>query len=298
MSLLNNFTKHKFLDSWVNLKSNISNRFWYRKYNGENNVLTPPSEYSPVFIDEFKSALNLREWCYGMPWGDFHPESPHQYYDNDGTLSYVSTEGLVLELRKIPKTYKKSDLPDWRQTPKMPDEFTIPVGVGFVTTKQSWKYGWFESTIKLPKGMSYWPALWLCGLETWPPEIDIFEGYSHEGPLYNHKGTPHRKIQPNLHYGVVEEGTKKMYGSFNNTVLDATERFVQYVCHWEEDFIKIYYDGRLVFQCTEPKILEWFNKENSNQFLILNHGLHEHHTNNPDESAMLIKSVKVYQKHK
>jgi hypothetical protein len=298
MTLLNNFAKHKFLDSWVNLKSNISNRLWYKKYNGDSGVLTPPSEYSSVFIDEFKTALNLQEWRYGMPWGDFHPTSPHQYYDNDGTLSYVSKEGLVLELKKIPKIYKKSDLPDWRQPLKMDDEFTIPVGVGLVTTKQSWKYGWFEATIKLPKGMSYWPALWLSGLETWPPEIDIFEGYSHESPLYNHKNTPHRNIQPNLHYGVVEDGTKKMYGSFNNTIHGATDRFVQYVCHWEKDFIKIYYDGRLVFQCTEPKILEWFNKPNSHQYLIINHGLHEHHTDNPDESAMIIKSVKIYQKNK
>lgn len=296
MSLLNNFTKHKFSDSWVNLKSNIKNRFWSKSFKGEVREINPPSDYSLVFEDNFRSPLDLNKWRYGMPWGDFHPGYLHQYYDNNGTLSYVSTEGLVLELRKKPKKIIKKELPEWRQTDKLSDEFTIPVGVGYVSTKESWKYGWFEALIKLPKGQSYWNAFWLCGEETWPPEIDIFEGYSDEGSEYQSGKSNHRKIQPNLHYGVVEDGTKKMYNPFNNTIAEVTERFVQYACHWEEDFIKIYYDGKLVFQCTDPKILTWYNKPNSQQFLILNHGLHEHKNENPDESAMIIKNVKVYQK--
>ena len=63
------------------------------------------------------------------------------------------------------------------------------------------------------------------------------------------------RIQPNLHYGVVEDGTKEMYGSYDVAVADCTDRLVQYVCHWEKDFIRIYYDGALVFETTDQKIL-------------------------------------------
>ena len=62
------------------------------------------------------------------------------------------------------------------------------------------------------------------------------------------------------------------------------------------NFIRIYYDGNLVFQCTDKNILKWFNREDVSQYIILNHGLHRAHTNNPQESSMLIKSIKVYQK--
>lgn len=292
MGLINNFVKHKLSDSFINLKTNVVNRL----KRGYGEPILPPQNYSEVFSDEFKAPLDKNKWGYGQPWGEFHPNDTHQYYDNDGTLSYVSPQGLVLELRKKPKTFFKRNLPDWLKKDSLPDEINIPVGVGMVTTKESWRYGWFEGWIQLPKGQSYWNAFWLTALKTWPPEIDIFEGYSDEGPEYNVGPSKYRKIQPNLHYGVVEEGTKKMYSPFNNTVKDATERFVQYVCHWEKDFIRIYYDGKQVFQCTDPKILKWFNNEDVTQYIILNHGLHSEHVENPTESAMLVKSLKVYQK--
>ncbi len=296
MSLFKNFTKHKLKDSLQNLRLNLSNWFWARRFTGENRTLTPPSDYQIVFEDLFTKPLDTKSWRYAMPWGDFHPKALYQYYDNDGTLSYVSPKGLILELRKSPKKIIKSQLPDWRQTPDIPDEFVIPVGVGFVSSMDAWQYGWFEATIQLPRGKSYWNAFWLCGKATWPPEIDIFEAYSHEGSEYQSGLSKWRNIKPNLHYGIVEEGSKTMYGAYANSVADATERLVQYACHWERDFIKIFYDGKMVFQCTDPEILKWYNKPNASQFMILGHGLHEHHTENPDESAMIVRSVRIFQK--
>ena len=296
MSLLENFARHKFTDSVSNLLNNVKNSVWAKRYKGQERSVTPPSDYSIVFQDNFKKPLDTDKWRYAHPWGDFHPQNLDQYYDNDGTLSYVAPEGLVLELRKIPKKIIKSQLPDWRRSPNMPDEFIIPVGIGMITTKEAWQYGWFEAWIQLPMGKTYWNAFWTSGLKTWPPEIDIFEAYTDEGSEYQVGSTKNRKIQPNLHYGRIEDGTKKMYRSFNNTVADATERFVQYACHWEKDFIKIYYDGKQVFQCTDPEILKWFNKDDAHQYVILGHGLHEDFPENPDESAMIVKSFSVYQR--
>lgn len=292
-------TKHKLTDVlkiyWGLFKAEI-NYLTYRK--GIVRKLSPPKDYIPSYEDAFKGPLNLNMWRYGMPWGDFHPNHLYQWYDSDGQLSYNTKEGLSLWLKNRPKKYIKRNLPDWRQVPALPDEFTIPTGTGFVSTKKTWQYGWFEAWIKLPKGQSYWPAFWMSGLASWPPEIDVFEAYSHKsnkyaGGLFN---SPNRMIQPNLHYGVVEEGTKDQYKSYNVPVADSTERFVQYVCHWEKDFIRIFYDGVKIFECTDPKILQWYNRANAEQYVILNHGLHRDYPENPDESEMLIKEFKVYQK--
>lgn len=262
----------------------------------------PPSRYYLSWMDQFNEKLNPQEWGYAMPWGDFHPESLHQYYDNDGTLSYVNiSNDLVLELRKIPKTWKKKDLPDWRTSPQMPEEFTIPIGVGFVHTKKSWKYGWFTADIKLPKGQSYWNAFWTASMNSWPPEIDVLEAYSEKGPRYESKGLfgkmkPDFQIRPNLHYGVIEQRSKEDYGAWDVPVPDCTERFVQYAFLWEKDRIEIYYDGIKVFQCTDQKTLRWFNREGSDMYLIFNHGLHQDYPENPSESSMLVKNVQVWQK--
>jgi hypothetical protein len=272
--------------------------FRYLNYReGEKRALTPPENYSTAFEDKFDTDLNESEWRYAMPWGTFHPNSLHQYYDTNGDLSYVNEDGLNLLLRKSPKEFVKAELEEWQQAPHLPERFTIDVGVGHISSRRSWKYGWFEAWVKIPRGQHYWPAFWTCGVDSWPPEIDIFEAYSDKSPLYGggFLNLPNRNLRPNLHYGSVEEGTKDDYGSYNNQVANLTDRFVQYVCHWEEDFIKIYYDGSPVFICTEKNILKWFN-EGGNHFVILNHGLHGDYPENPDESSMLVRSFRVLQK--
>lgn len=295
--------KHGLKETWTNYVL-VRKAFKAAKnYKDEVREVSPPPSYSLVFSDDFKTRLNRDNWHLGQPWGDFHPGNLSQYYDTSGNLSYTSPDGLVLELRNIPKTYKTSELPDWRQHPDLPEEFTIPTGVGLVVTKEAWQYGWFEAWIKLPEGQKYWPAFWLSGKTTWPPEIDILEAYSHISPKYDGPkyfntfgNVENLKIQPNLHYGVVEEGTKDAYGSYDVPVAKSTERFVQYVCHWEKDFIKIYYDGGLIFETYNPEILKWYNRETDSMNIILNHGRHEKYPNDtPNESAMIIKNVKVYQ---
>ena len=296
------FTKHKFSDTLANLKMAFKALWRYRTYDNSNREVLPSSEYKTVFEDRFTDTLNTKDWGYGQPWGDFHPEHLYQYYDTKGELCYTSDNSLVLELKNAPKTWKKNDLPKWKQSDLLPDIFTIPVGVGMLHSKSSWQHGWFEAWIQLPEGKDYWPAFWLSGKSSWPPEIDILEAYSHHGSKYAKPGIfnwfkkLNQKIQPNLHYGDVATDTKQMYGARDIPIAKVTERFIQYVCLWEEDRIEIYYDGIMVFKCTDSEILEWYNKKNADQFIILNHGLHHHYKGTPTESKMLIKNVRVMQK--
>jgi beta-glucanase (GH16 family) len=66
---------------------------------------------------------------------------------------------------------------------------------GFVYT-----YGFAEARVKIPSGRGFWPAFWtLPASYAWPPEIDIFEIWSHEIATaafhlhYNDSGT-HRAV--------------------------------------------------------------------------------------------------------
>lgn len=288
-----------------NIKDTISN--WVGQIKAFINYSTsggkpinPPAGYQLKFSDDFNKPLNIVNWRRSHIWGNFHPGNLSQHYDLVGYESYVTPEeGLALELRWRPLDVVKSDLPDWRQTPDLPERFTIPNAVGLVCSRKSWQWGWFSADIKLPTGRALWPAFWLTGENSWPPEIDILEAYSKLSKDYTDrfffKKRPWVSIQPNIHWGVVEEGSKRMWGAYNVPVWRATERWVQYACHWEKDFIRIYYDGVKVFEVTDKRVLEWFNREGAEQFIVLNNGVDDIGTQ-PTESVMLVKNVRVYQK--
>jgi hypothetical protein len=293
--------KHTLKDSLSNLISRSRAKKWAGKFNGETRSVQPPAGYQPVFVDDFTSPIDRQKWLLNPVWGDFHSDNLTMYFDTTGEMARVGENGLELWLKREPKSWKRDSLPLWRQRQTMPETITIPVGVGMIHSRRAWKWGWFEAWIQLPKGSPYWPAFWLSGAETWPPEIDIFEGYSHLGEKYQAKTLlggekPNRKIQPNLHWGDSATNTVQ-WGGKDVEVADCTERLVQYACLWEPDRIEIYYDGIKVFQCTDRRVLDWFNRETSAQNLIINHGYHKDWAHvEPEESRMLVRSVRVLQK--
>lgn len=291
--------KHPIKESINNLLLRLKAFKLYKKtLNGSRGIMVPQG-YGKVFGDDFEGKLDTNKWRYGQPWGNFHPEYLNQHYDLKGKDTFISKfHGLVLRLRRRVLKVVQSDLPKWKHNKSLPSRFIIPYSVGLITSKKSWKYGWFSAEIKLPSGKNLWPAFWLCGENSWPPEIDIFEGYTKDSDDYEgkflFKKRPHVRIQPNLHYGDLKNDTKAQYGPKNVPVYNATNRYVQYVCWWEEDFIRIYYDGMKVFECTNPEVLKWFNKENAQQYIVLNNGAED--KQNPSESEMYVKNVKVYQR--
>ena len=251
-----------------------------------NRKVLPPSDYELVFEDNFDKSKLSDEWRISQPWGEFHPGSLRQYWPKDNSCVYISPEGLVLELRNYPKTFLKSDLPPWQQKPELPDEFTIDWAAGLVFLKKPYTFGWFEAEIQLPVDRAQWAAFWLSGKETWPPEIDVFESYT--------SGNPNDiSIEPNIHWGSEDDGTKKDYGAPRIYVKDADKRFVQYAVHWTKDFIKFYYDGQLV-QVAKNK--EMLSDNAAPQNVILNNGINKGDGLTSNESAMLVRNIKIYQK--
>jgi hypothetical protein len=278
-SLKNNLLNWKLqLKSWFRYKTNFN-------HSGKS---TPPIEYELVYEENFDSHGEFeKNWRYAQPWGDFHPKTLWKYWPQTNEVAYLSSDGLVLENRLKPKTFIKSELPIWRQKESLPDEFTINWASGLISSKQSWEHGWFEAEILLPTERGMWSAFWLSGVDSWPPEIDIFEAYTDED-------VNNILIRPNIHWGSVEKGTKKVYGAPKFKLKKPNHRYVKYACHWTKDFIKFYYDGHLVQVCNNSKMLKDLS---SKQYIIFNNGIKKPKDIYPPiESAMVVRNFKVYQK--
>ena len=259
-----------------------------RLVRAKNKIALPPAGYK--LVDEIK-------WRFGPLWGEFHPKQLYKRYDMEGDTFEFSKENILKATPKYdPKTYKKKDFPHWQQQIDVPDEFTITHKVPRLHSVKSYRYGWFEAKIKLSKGKNLWPAYWLTGFNSWPPEIDILEAYSKYNKNYGSKiGVDYWKLQPNIHYGYVEDNTKKSTGATDIPVYGATDKFIQYACLWEEDKILIYYDGRLVVECRDPEVLKYFNEGHNWMVIVLSMGLCN--SGKDIEYATLeFKDVKVYKK--
>jgi len=248
----------------------------------------PPSEYNLVFEDRFNGdRIDSSEWRFGQPWGNFHTEQLWWYWPETDSCAKTSEDGLKLSLCLNPRVFVKNQLPEWKRSKKLPEVWTGSWCAGLISTKKAYQFGWFEAEIMIPTDFMQWSAFWLAGQDSWPPEIDIFEAYTTDD-------LNDIKIKPNIHWG--NAGTwrngKKDYGAPRIYVKNPHERFVHYACHWTEDFIRIYYDGHLVQECTNEEMLIQNSKP---QYIILNHGLKKPKETNPIGSDMIVRNLKVYQ---
>ena len=271
-------------NSWLQFKA------WYRYIvPGQSSIkVMPPSEYNLVFEDRFNGdRIDSSEWRFGQPWGNFHTEQLWWYWPETDSCAKTSEDGLKLSLCLNPRVFVKNQLPEWKRSKKLPEVWTGSWCAGLISTKKAYQFGWFEAEIMIPTDFMQWSAFWLAGQDSWPPEIDIFEAYTTDD-------LNDIKIKPNIHWG--NAGTwrngKKDYGAPRIYVKNPHERFVHYACHWTEDFIRIYYDGHLVQECTNEEMLIQNSKP---QYIILNHGLKKPKETNPIGSDMILRNLKVYQ---
>ena len=279
--------RHIERDNIVNIESqiNAAKRWLFRKKSGS--TVLPPDGYK-LHKRYDLGSLNPTDWNMGPSWGEYHPKHPNTYFDRAGeTIKHdpFDTSVMKIGVRYKPKTFVTDD----------DKQITIPFVRGRLHSRMKFRYGWFEAKVKLPKGKNLWPAFWLTGARSWPPEIDIFEAYSDESNQYKEGGWKRMKIKPNLHYGKVEENSKEAYGTRSIPVWKAEDRFVHYACLWEEDRIEIYYDGQLAFKCTDPEVLKWFNMGHNWMTLVISNNVVSGKWT-ADEAYMEVKDLKVYRK--
>lgn len=284
--------KYNYLENFINIWLKIKSLFRYILKISPN--LKKPKEvlnYRLTFCDFFQGTkLDESKWLIGQPWGDFHPDNSYEYYGKTEEFVYVEDGCLNLIAKYKPKKFY-----DFKNNTFL----IIPKGKGLVFSKYTFKYGYYEINAVLPNGKYLWPAIWLTASKSWPPEIDILEAYSGNKSNYQNKlGIPNFKFQPNLHYGFTEDKTKENYGAKSYPLpMDPTSRSITYGLHWTENFIKIYYDGYLVFQTYKKEILDYFNEKNVTMNIVLNNGFQPEGKDLKEEpSNFKINYVKFFKK--
>jgi len=133
---------------------------WSRSY--------APQGYGLVFNDEFNGdSLNRGKWftryIFGSETGDQLDGERQAYADHD---NHVEKDGVLnLVARRLPGEH-----PGGRDYES-----------GMIRSDWTFRYGYVEARVKMPRGLGVWPAFWLnsdvaeSGRMNWPPEIDVFE---------------------------------------------------------------------------------------------------------------------------
>ena len=181
--------------------------------------------YQLVWSDEFnyEGAPDLRKWNYDLgnhQWAN----RELQAYTNRTENVYVRDGKLTIKARKEQdgeREYTSTRLTTY--------------------DRQSWQYGLFEFSVKLPKGKGSWPAVWMLpdsikkGIP-WPDcgEIDIIE----------HSGRCQDQLFFSLHskkHNHTRNDTKK-YTVFQE-YSGVSEEFHTYQMEWTPEAVEFYVDG-------------------------------------------------------
>jgi beta-glucanase (GH16 family) len=263
-------TYHITFRDWVTrTKLDIQNAFRYIFNVTIEGTFLIPSSYKLKFSDYFISADN---WDSASTWWGqpYHPTFPTQWYDDDQIK--VTSSGVQFSAINKPKTF---------------GDITIPVAIGLMRSKQAFKYGIFSFSAKLPLGTFLWPALWLTGAKSWPPEIDLLEAYSDDTPDY-HKN---KELQSNVHMSDGKGGEYPAGARTHRLPNKVGEQTVFYTIWWEADFIKLYYNGYLVREIRDKEVLDAMFEE---QQIIIGTGT-QSGFNTDNLQPMVVSHVAVYQ---
>lgn len=236
----------KLINSFLSIRSQFLKHFDVR---GQEE---PPTQNMKLIFEDDFHQFDPNKWHIGQFWGKFHPQLRHQYYGNDSV--YIENNSLCLDIRYKPSVEQHYSLSE-------PQE--IPYSVGLVVSQQTFGPGFYQFEITLPCGFYLWPAVWLTGTQTWPPEIDIIEAYSDQFTIYNDR------LETNIHYDIFPKN--KSLGALRHPVKLKDDQRIRVSCWWTQDFIKIYYNGFLVRKVTDKKVLKWFQDQKMR--IILNNAI-------------------------
>lgn len=236
--------------------------------------------YELTFSDDF-DVLDRNVWRTDCWWGmRYFTDSitkkgiaPKMYFDenafevNDSIIK-IKTEKNPIEIHHI--EYDGTDY----------GKYTIPYRTGNLDSSISFMQnkGYFELRCKIPNSVNMWPAFWLASKDSWPPEIDIFEVCTDDKFI---------RSTTTIHWGT--NATHSMSGmGFRTPKLN--NDFHIWGCSWEEDYIKIYFDGLLVRQSPTPPDFTY------DMQIIINSGIHNMEDDITSPNYMEVDYVRAYKK--
>lgn len=203
----------------------------------EQSAYNAPAGYQLVWNDEFDSGseLNSKDWTH---------EVQKDHWVNNELQNYVnhkSPDGkLVTEIKG-----DKLRINCFKENGK------VYSGRVYAHVNEGWQYGYFEASIKLPKGKGTWPAFWMMPVgndwntNPWPMcgEIDIMEEV----------GVVPNEVSSSVHTQDYNH-TKNTQKTHAMTIADAEGAFHTYALLWTPDEITTYVDGKEQLHVTKAAL--------------------------------------------
>ncbi len=196
--------------------------------------------------DEFsETQLNENKWQYGLPWSNFVVNqdlyfSKDNVIQNDGIIDFIAKK----ETKKF-KTYDgEIDKKYLEKTGKnvIDNFYEVDYTAGLITSKRSFRYGYFEIRCKANSEKGIWPAFWLFG-GTPNEEIDFFEG---KGELANqiHLDVHCPNGCDNFKHGFLN--LKKGWGEWIKANNNLSDDWNIISGEWQPNYIKFYLNGNTI----------------------------------------------------
>ena len=194
----------------------------------EKSAYNAPDGYSLVWQDEFEtgSSLNQNDWTHEVQKSGWVNNELQNYVNQktpEGALVTQIKNGAlhITALKENGKVYS---------------------GRVYAHVNEGWQYGYFEASIKLPKGKGTWPAFWMMPVgndwntNPWPMcgEIDIMEEV----------GCVPNEVSSSIHTQDYNH-TKNTQKTHAMTLADAEGAFHTYALLWTADEITTYVDGKV-----------------------------------------------------
>ena len=183
-----------------------------------------PDGYRLVWHDEFEqdTVLNAENWTHEVWRKGFVNNELQEYVNHKTPNGQLVTE--VKNGRLLIHCVKENG--------------KIYSGRVYAKVHEGWQYGYFEASIKLPKGRGTWPAFWMMpvNFRSWPAdgEIDIMEEVGY------HPNYVSSSLHANAH--VHSNGTQVTHEMLCE---GAEDGFHTYAMLWTAQNITTYVDGRL-----------------------------------------------------
>jgi len=196
-----------------------------------------PEGYTLVWQDEFDngSELNAADWTHEVQ-GD--------HWVNNELQNYVN--------HKTPKGNLVTEISDGSlRIHCFIEDGKVYSGRVYAHVNEGWLYGYFEASIKLPKGKGTWPAFWMMPVgndwstNPWPKcgEIDIMEEV----------GVVPNEVSSSIHTQDYNH-TKNTQKTHAMTISKAEGEFHKYALLWTADEIITYVDDKEQLRVSKAKL--------------------------------------------
>jgi beta-glucanase (GH16 family) len=199
-----------------------------------------PDEYKLMWADEFErdGPPDPQNWSFEL---GFVRNEELQWYQSDNAR--CDGGRLIIEARRERVKNPRYN-PDSRRWNRQRPESEYTSASAMTRGRHQWLYGRFVMRGKIDTRPGLWPAFWTLGsARSWPGcgEIDVLESYG--GKLLANAAWLGGEGRPKWDT-VVRPLTSFADGGTQDS--DWSEQFHEWRMDWDQDWIKIYVDGKLL----------------------------------------------------